>query len=752
MSELHPAPTSPSLTKQDSELATPAPHPPAQIGLGVLTQLGVLKVEVAQRVCYVYSLDGTTTYQYQAYATSSFDAHSTLGAIVTAQAIVLALCKPVAAKLSDVVGRAETYSLAALFYVLGYILLASCSTIGTYSGGAILYEVGYAAVQILQQLVIGDVTSLRWRSLLSNVVSIPFFVNAMFAIIMPAAIAPIVATLFWAQHRAKKLGVEATNYRDDKTDKVLSVKDRVSLVQRVRTHLIDLDAFGLLLFAAGWACVLLPLTLVNNDHTTWHSHSVIAMLVCGGVILIAFVVFEAKVAIKPLFPLHFFGNVTILFSALIGFFDFVSFCAVFPGCPRARGSLTTQPYQYSFIYVTHPDWSIKDQGYFAYTQTLCLTLFALIAGFIQAYTRRTKWLLVFGVCVRLLGVGLMIKSRGAHGSTFFLVITQVIQGMGGGIAATSCQLLAQEMGTATAFVLLFAEIGNAVGSAVRYQTHGEAGIAAHVASQIAAAVWRSHMPHQLTSHLTGLLNSTEIDSIYNSITTAISYPLDGPIYHGIIESYDATMKTLLIAATCVAVVPVFLSLFMKDMYLSDAHNAIEGEDVRGLPLGVVEESVEESEERKAREDRAGVQELANLRVMWPFGQSKKAAQPDVDSSIPRFVGPGRLNFDEAGLPEYGGPNGGCFAIVIDNLFSPEELSRFLAAAEASAPWDVARVNATAEISFVDTSYRNGDRIIFDSFEISQEIFDRHARLMHTGEQVISGTKVTVRSDILYEDV
>lgn len=60
---------------------------------------------------------GTTTYQYQAYATSSFDAHSLLGAIVTAQAIVLAVIKPVAAKLSDSMGRAETYALACLFYV-----------------------------------------------------------------------------------------------------------------------------------------------------------------------------------------------------------------------------------------------------------------------------------------------------------------------------------------------------------------------------------------------------------------------------------------------------------------------------------------------------------------------------------------------------------------------------------------------------------------------------------------------------------
>lgn len=81
------------------------------------------------------SLDGTTTYQYQAYATSSFAQHSLLGAIATAQAIVLAVTKPFAAKFADVLGRAEAFALAVFFYVLGYIIIASCSNISTYAAG-----------------------------------------------------------------------------------------------------------------------------------------------------------------------------------------------------------------------------------------------------------------------------------------------------------------------------------------------------------------------------------------------------------------------------------------------------------------------------------------------------------------------------------------------------------------------------------------------------------------------------------------
>ncbi|KAK4698830.1 uncharacterized protein P7C70_g7439, partial [Phenoliferia sp. Uapishka_3] len=115
---------------------------------------------------------------------------------------------------------------------------------------------------------------------------------------------------------------------------------------------------------------------------------------------------------------------------------------------------------------------------------------------------------------------------------------------------------------------------------------------------------------------------------------------------------------------------------------------------------------------------------APLRSMWPFsGKSKKAAEPEVKSdsfSEPRYAPTGLLNFPSANLPEYSD----CFAIILDDLFTRAELSRFLATAEASTPWDVARVNATADIAYVDTSYRNGERIILDSEELSREIFER----------------------------
>lgn len=183
-----------------------------------------------------------------------------------------------------------------------------------------------------------------------------------------------------------------------------------------------------------------------------------------------------------------------------------------------------------------------------------------------------QWLLVAGLLIRLLGVGLMIRSKGAHGTTAELVIVQIIQGAGGGIAAAATQVIAQasvthqDVAGVTALVLLFAEIGNAIGTA------------------IASAVWRDWMPKELSKHLTGILSETEIDAVYGAITTAVSYRgVNEPAYEGIVAAYTTTMKILLIAATAVAVVPPVLALFVDNVYLSDSQNATEAEDLGGLP-------------------------------------------------------------------------------------------------------------------------------------------------------------------------
>lgn len=76
-----------------------------------------------------------------------------------------------------------------------------------------------------------------------------------------------------------------------------------------------------------------------------------------------------------------------------------------------------------------------------------------------------------------------------------IVLTQVLQGAGGGIAAASSQIGAQgsvphqDVALATAAILLSAELGNVVGTAA------------------AGAIWSSRLPIEIASHFPSMNRS-----------------------------------------------------------------------------------------------------------------------------------------------------------------------------------------------------------------------------------------------------
>lgn len=218
----------------------------------------------------------------------------------------------------------------------------------------------------------------------------------------------------------------------------------------------------------------------------------------------------------------------------------------------------------------------------------------------------------------------MIHSRGARGSDFELVITQILQGLGGGFAAVASQVGAQasvphvDVAIVTAVVLLWTEIGGAVGGAIgecqffslerkKKSIHNR--ILREIV--IAGAIWSNEMPKALAKYLPDLTQDQR-DALFGSITDVRSLPLSDPTRQGVISgtysyspyfkfnpelqtenslttttAYDSTMKTMIIAATALSVVPILISLFMPNWYLGDRQNAVDAADLtgeRGAPV------------------------------------------------------------------------------------------------------------------------------------------------------------------------
>ena len=77
------------------------------------------------------------------------------------------------------------------------------------------------------------------------------------------------------------------------------------------------------------------------------------------------------------------------------------------------------------------------------------------------------------------------------------------------------------MAITTAMVLLWTEIGGAVGSAV------------------AGAIWTNTMPGKLAEHIPGA-NETVIAELFASITNVIAFPIGDPVHDGAIQGASSS--------------------------------------------------------------------------------------------------------------------------------------------------------------------------------------------------------------------
>lgn len=136
-------------------------------------------------ISYSYALEGETTWLFENNALAVFGVYSSwYGPIGTVSAIIIAVSyhrlqcgpvrpaksssrpetdqvlqllftsplqvgKPVAAKLSNVFGRAEAWMIATVLYTIGFIILATSSNVHAFAAGWFLRSAGYAATQIL---------------------------------------------------------------------------------------------------------------------------------------------------------------------------------------------------------------------------------------------------------------------------------------------------------------------------------------------------------------------------------------------------------------------------------------------------------------------------------------------------------------------------------------------------------------------------------------------------------------------------
>lgn len=145
--------------------------------------------------------------------------------------------------------------------------------------------------------------------------------------IATSIISAVSKPFIYLDRKAKKAGLvnvassnaahRAAREHDEKQEHASLSPETKSWIQSVRGILDEIDAFGLVLLGLSWSLLLLPFSLKTYADGGWRNPSLIAMMIVGGLLLIAYVVYEMKWARVPSAPRRLVFNKTFIMSIVI---------------------------------------------------------------------------------------------------------------------------------------------------------------------------------------------------------------------------------------------------------------------------------------------------------------------------------------------------------------------------------------------------------------------------------------------------
>jgi MFS family permease len=200
----------------------------------------------------------------------------------------------------------------------------------------------YSGMFFTLEIIVADSSSLPNRALMFAFATSPFIINVwtgpeiaqsffnmyppaettlgwrwghgVWAIILPVVTSPVLAVLFLNQRKAKKEGLYPQPRWAGQP-----------LTQFLKEMFFELDIIGLILMTAGFALVLLAITLAGYQSGTWREAKIIVMLVIGFCCLVATCVWEYKFAEFPLLRWNLIKDRTVACACGIGFLFWVTF-------------------------------------------------------------------------------------------------------------------------------------------------------------------------------------------------------------------------------------------------------------------------------------------------------------------------------------------------------------------------------------------------------------------------------------------
>lgn len=473
------------------------------------------------------------------YAISDFAGHSLVSTTSILAGLIPGLTKLAFAKYMDNFGRPQAFLLATASMTLGLVMFAGCNNVETYCAAAVFYYTGYSWLDFSVTIFIADTSTLRNRAFSIAYVSSPWLITTwvygracdriiapggvgwrwgygILAIVFPLVCAPLWALFYSNQRKAIKMGL------------VKVTPHGRGVLQNIVYYGKEFDIIGILLAAVGIGLFLLSFSLYALQPQQWRSPMIICFLIFGGLLIIAFVLYERFIAPVTFVPWYLIKNRTV-------FFTYTMVASLYTAW------YLWDNYFYSFCVVVF-DMTVTNATYMGNVYTMGSTFWAILFGIFIRYNGRLKWPAVFfGVPMTILGVGLMIHFRQPDVNVGYVVMCLIFIAFGGGTLVICEQMTVMSVSKHEDIPAILAMEG-------MVSSMGQA-----VGSTIAAAMWTSIFPGKLAEYLPADAQSS-LNEIYESIYAQTAYPVGSATRTGIMNAYGATQKLMLITATCLYII------------------------------------------------------------------------------------------------------------------------------------------------------------------------------------------------------
>ncbi|KAI1378417.1 putative siderophore iron transporter mirB [Hypoxylon crocopeplum] len=531
---------------------------------GVAVQDGIKQADAINQVwsraalilaySFIFLCSFANTLQYQImsnlqpYVVSEFSAHSLIPTIGIVASIMSGILKLPIAKIIDGWGRQQGLASMIALATFGLVMMAACRDVQTYAASEVIYQVGISGFTYILDIIIADTSSLKDRTLAFAFNSSPTLITTF--------VGPVVAQAFldgsswrWAFGFSAVsfvvlslpiLSIMAFHARKAKAMGLLprSTKSGPWTVSRLHQLLIEHDALGMFLAAAGLTLILVPFSLQGSS-----VNSAVAITPVFGIMFaVAFAVHERRAA-RPFIRFSLLCSRNVAGACLLSVTIFIAYFA-------------WDGYYTSYLQVVH-GLTLTQAGYIGHIYGLGSCLWSVVVGYLIRRTGRFKWLAMAALPVHLLGGALMIVFRRPDTDIAWIVMCQILITIGGSTLVICDQMAVMAVANHSELASVMALLGLAyyIGSAV--------------GSSLSGAIWNTTLPEALARQLPQL-SPDELAVIGADLKKQLSYPVGSAVRSAIIAAYGEAQRRMCITGTVISLFEILAVGIWKDVRVGDS--------------------------------------------------------------------------------------------------------------------------------------------------------------------------------------